>query len=479
MSSRVSRPLALIPWAFVIAFLPLIPLKILSYGFVPAGDARRHIAMAFTGASYADLLVMRPQYTMSQSPGWEWLLRFLHQKAGWDVDGLVRFSVVGLLLCIFFAPLPWLRRPEAWLAALLAGMVAIPALMGRFAQARPFLVTEGVLIALLFAWARHPAPPSLLKIVLTGVAIALSVWMHGAWYLWVLPLVAFFFARQWRAGAWLTLCAAVGTLVGASLTGHPLVFLNQALWMALAVYQEHAPEWTLVGEFRPIQGAFNTVVLLVLVFLWRRQQNPDDQGTELRNPVLWLIVLSWILGFKADRFWTDWGIPAVLVWLTVQFENLMASSGHTAPFKRIVVSALVAIPLFLHSTSDAERRFSSTLSEVFLDARDPALQGWLPEPNGIFYSGQMNFFYNTFFRNPTAGWRYVLGFEPALMPVEDLKVYRHIQWTRGALDSYRPWINRMRPGDRLMISSAGQPNLADLEWRHVAGGLWIGRPIAQ
>src|SRR6185437_1074110 len=107
---------------------------------------------------------------MDHSPGWEVLLRFLHFKTGWGREALMAFSVVGLMLCVFYAPLPWLRRPEAWLAALLAQMLAIPELMTRLTQARPLLITEGILIAILFAWSKpDDRKPSPLKIALTCI----------------------------------------------------------------------------------------------------------------------------------------------------------------------------------------------------------------------------------------------------------------------------------------------------------------------
>src|SRR5258708_11762420 len=133
------------------------------------------------------------------------------------------FSVMGMMLCVFYAPLPWLRRPEAWLAALLAQMVAIPEVMTRLSQARPLLLTEGVLIAVLFAWSKpDEKSPSWLKLALTCLGISLSVWIHGAWYLWVLPLLAFFLAQSWRPMFWLTGCFTVGIIAGAALTRSPV-----------------------------------------------------------------------------------------------------------------------------------------------------------------------------------------------------------------------------------------------------------------
>ncbi|HZQ46370.1 MAG TPA: hypothetical protein VFC07_05115 [Verrucomicrobiae bacterium] len=469
------RYIPLVAWAFVILTLLFIPLKIIGYGFLPAGDARRHVAKAFTDKPNPEIMVLGPEYKVDHSPGWEGLLRFLHFKAGWGMEALVSFSVIGLMLCVFYAPLPWLRRPEAWLAALLAQLVAIPELMTRLTQARPLLLTEGILIALLFAWSKPATKnPSPLKIILTCLGFGLSAWVHGSWYLWVMPLAAFFLARCWSSAFWLTACWVFGTLAGAVLTGKPVAFLEQALVMASKISHEHVPKWLLVGELRPSYGEFGTLTLLAIVFLWRRQQGKIELAL-FRQPIFCLIVIGWILGFGADRCWADWGIPAVLVWLTIQFEEIMAASWDAASPKRLVACGLIAMPLLFHSTNDLDRRYSYSAGQVFLDANDPTLQGWLPETNGIFYSSEMGFFYDTFYKNPTADWRYILGLEPALMPSDDLETLRKIQMNPGAPKAYEPWVNKMRPADRLVIFSPVQPDLPRLEWHDALGNLWIGR----
>src|SRR6202012_1082177 len=129
----------------------------------------------FTEKPYTQILLLRSEYSMDHSPGWDGLLKFMRKEMGWNEDALMSFSIIGLMLCIFYAPLPWLQRPEAWLAALLAQMVAIPELMIRLTQARPLLLTEGILIALLFSWSKPEAKgPSPLKIILTCIGFALS-----------------------------------------------------------------------------------------------------------------------------------------------------------------------------------------------------------------------------------------------------------------------------------------------------------------
>lgn len=471
----LQRYVPLAAWVIVVLTLLLIPLNIIKYGYVPGGDARRHVAKAFTDRPYTEILVVRPEYTMGHSPGWEWLLKMLHQFAGWDIDMLVNFSVASLMLCVFYAPLRWLRQPEAWLAALLVEMLAIPEVMTRFSQARPFLLTEAVLIAVLFSWSKpDERGPSALKLALTTIGITLSVWMHGAWYLWALPLAAFFMARAWRSFFRLTACVLAGIVAGAMLTGKPVAYLLNAVAMLAAVGREHLPQWMLVGEFRPSYGEFDTLVLLALVVLWRKFRR-GEQPDYFRQPVVWLIIICWILGLKADRSWADWGIPAVLVWLTMQFEEILPAIYAAASPKRLLACGLLAVPLFLHTTNDLDRRYTFNLHEFFLDAGDPALKGWLPEKNGIFYSAQMEFFYNTFYKNPQAEWRYILGMEPALVPDADLKILRNIQWNNYAYKAYEPWIDKMKPGDRLMLDSGVQPNLPRLEWHNAVGNIWIGR----
>jgi len=467
-------------WAAVLATLIFIPLKIIGYGFIAPGDARRHVAKAFTDKPYTDIIVMRPEYKMDHSPGWEWLLGWLHKRFSWDCDALMSFSVVSMMLCIFLAPLPWLRRPEAWLLALLAQLIALPDLMVRFVQARPYLLTEGILIALLFAWSSNKQEgtrPSPTKLGLTALGIALSVWVHGAWYLWALPIAAFFLAGRLRVGMWFAGCVGTGILMGALCTGRPVVFLEQALAIASAVSKENVPQWLLVGELRPSYGELTTAVLIAVVMLWRRQQRIAIGASHgiMHDPVFCLIIIAWILGFKADRFWADWGIPAVLVWITREVEQGLASSWDLFNWRRATASCLLAAPLFLHATNDLDRRYTACLSEAFLDTKEPSLAGWLPEPNGIFYSAHMEFFYNTFYRNPTGNWRYIIGMEPALMPEDDLQIFRSIERSQFALKAYEPWVKKMKPGDRLAVPCSAEPGLPQLEWMNAGGGIWIGR----
>jgi len=473
-SSVCQRYIPLACWVIVLLTALFICLKIIGYGFMPSGDARRHVAKPFANKPYTQIVVLPPEYVVDHSPGWEWLLGVLHRTFGWGEDALMSFSITSLILWIFWLPLLWLRRPEAWLAAILAQMIAIPELMTRWVQARPYLVTEGVLLALLFSWSKdEPNRPPWRKLVFTSAGFALAIWMHGIWYMWVLLFTAFFLAQRWRAGFWLAACWMAGTVTAGLLTGKPGAFLYEAIFQARTMYQEHLPGWMLVGELQPSQGECATVILLALVYLWLKAQNKALRPLFLQ-PVFWMIAINWTLGFFADRFWADWGMPAALVWMATQFDDTLPTVAPDGSGKRLMICGLIALPLFLHATNDLGQRYTFSLNETFVRADDAKLKGWLPEKNGLFYADTMKFFFNTFYANPQADWRYVLGFEPALMLPEDLKVYRGIQRSGHTPESYEPWIKKMRSEDRLAIENPYQPPLPQLEWIR-AGDVWIGR----
>jgi hypothetical protein len=464
----------LLCWIIVLVTCLLIPVKILSYGYVPVGDARRYVAKAVTEKEYPQIVISGSAYHMDFSPGWEWLLRHLHRATGCDEDALMAVSLAGSLLLILCGPLPWLRYPEAWMAALLAVNIPFPGLLSRFTQNRPFLVTEAVLICVLVSWARDRDPnPSWPKMLGACAGFALATWIHGTWYLYGLALAAFFLAGWWSETIQLTGCWLAGTLLGAALTGHPFDFLHQNLAWGRRLAAEAVPVSSLVGELQPSSGEFEALLVLGFVWLWRKQQRKDLDV--FRSPLFWMMALCWTLALRAGRFWADWGLPAAMVWLAVQFEDAMRQWWPAAPGRRLAACALLALPLFFDSTSDLNGRYSGSLHEVFADATADAMAGWMPGPGGIFYSADFSFFFNTFYKNPGGDWRYMLGYEPAIMPDEDLKIFRNIQYNRYAWDAYAPWAAKMRSEDRLEITGDVQPNVPPLEWRHAGGEIWIGR----
>jgi hypothetical protein len=63
------------------------------------------------------------------------------------------------------------------------------------------------------------------------------------------------------------------------------------------------------------------------------------------------------------------------------------------------------------------------------------------------------------------------------MPPDDLATYETILANPDVPEVYQPWIKKMRPEDRLVLSARGDPSgfLPQLEWQRAIDTLWLGR----
>jgi hypothetical protein len=458
----------------------LIPVKIISYGYLPADDALRHAAKAVCGKPWSEILVMRSDFPVDIHDGWHKLLGTVHKAFNADVETLVLLSVVGLMVLVSLAVLVQLRRPEAWLAALLAGAVFVPELVFRLSLGRPYLFTIAAFITLLFVWSsgedKLPRPLAVLGSILL---IAVAAWVHGTWYLLGFPAAGLLLAGRGRVSIGYVACWLGGSFLGACLTGHPWQSLGQSLRLVTQVFGHHLLTRQLFSEFLPSNGNYAAVLMVVAVLLWRAR-SPDWKAQELLHPIFLVAVAGWVLGLKVNRFWLDWGLPAMLVWVAVTLQKQFHLNLEADSWKRLWITLGLAGATFFQATADVNSRWTWNITNEYLTTDNPALAGWLPEPGGIIYTADANVFYQTFYKNPNAPWRYVLGFEPALMLPEDLEVMRKVDWNFGDLRAYEPWIRKMRPQDRLILRASSsqlssKPNIPELEWSYCITDYWIGR----
>jgi hypothetical protein len=472
----LKRYVPLLVWAVVLFVIVAIPFKIIGYGYLPGDDALRHAAKAVSGKSWSEILVLNGVYKIDHEFGWSLLLEKIHLWTDWNAESLVIFSVVSLFVLVGGSALPWLKRPEAWLATLtLATLVA--AVCGRMTLGRPFLVTFAVLLTILFLWQKFgSSPPKKWMLLLATILFALVTFVHGVWYLWVLLLGAFFLAGEFRWSISLGVCWVAGVFIGSALTGHPFEYPIQAFKLALLAVGAHATTRTMATELQPFDGDILAVGILggLLVL---RQLAKLNAVPLAKNPAFWLACICWILGFKVSRFWDDWGWPALMVLVTWDLQTFLLARFAENSFRRLGLTLFLAAATFLCITNDAHSRWSQTLSDRYLLPDNPELAGWLPDHGGIFYTADMTLFYQTFFKNPTGDWRYMLGFEPTWMPKEDFEVYHSVLWNLGEVKAYDPWIKKMQPADRLVIRGGrgASPGIPQLEWKYSGVGIWVGR----
>jgi hypothetical protein len=474
-SQNQPQPVTIIVSCIFLAVLIFIALRVISYGFIPVDDAMRHAAKAVSGKSWGEILVLRPEIVMDSHVGWHKILEFIYQSTGCSVDDLVVFSIVFLFILFCMAPLFFMKRPEAWLMTLLIIWVANYSDLMRVFLGRPYIFTMAVVVFLGFVWTRFKEKnipwPSL--IILT-ILIALATWIHCLWYMFALPVLCFFIAREWRAGFVVSVCTMGGVVIGMLLTGHPIQFFLQTVGHFIHSLGDHTLTRQLVTEFQPFNGDVVVVMVVMGMLGWRAFRNAWSRKV-IDNPIFILGAVSWALGFVVLRVWVDWGIPAVCIWMALEFEEYLKSSMDSFSWKRAGLTLAIACVLFVSVTSDYGSRWTQSMSVQYLSADNPEHKKWLPGKGGIVYSDDMKVFYQTFYANPHADWRYILGFEPTMMPSGDLAIFRKIQWNYGVAEAFEPWVKKMRREDRLILKRHSMPAIKQLEWNLTVSGTWIGR----
>jgi hypothetical protein len=472
------RYVPLAAWAVVILLILFIPFKIIGYGYLPSDDSLRHAAYAISGKTWPEILVLGPAFHFDPNWGWHWLLKQIYSWSHCTSDGLVGFEVVSLFIVSSLAITGCLKRPEAWLASfLLVAQPQVSDLTQRFLIGRPFLLSITAIAVILLVWQRQRgAPPKWQTMLWLTPLIAAAVFLHGVWYLWALPVAAFFLAQEFR---WCLLLAAswiLGTLLGSALTGHPIESILQAIQLALNSLGMHKTQSSLVGELRPSGGDIFPILLLGGMIVLRQLAKLNAPPL-VRHPAFWLVVMGWVLGCETFRFWEDWGMPALVILIASDLQLFFESRFAEDSLARLVLVCGLAVTTYAAMTNDINSRWTGHLAWRYLTPDDPDLKGWLPDNGGILYAADMTVFYQTFYKNPTADWRYDLGFESTLMPKDDFDTYVNVLWNFGDGKAYKPWVDKMRPEDRLVIRGGGgdHPNIPQLEWQRGVGNYWLGR----
>lgn len=454
--------------------LLLACLRVIGQGYFPGDDALRHVAMVISGKSWAEILVIRPEIAMDSHPGWHTMLSGFQSLTGGDKKLLLNFSVILLFLAFTLPPVLYFRRGEAWIAALALSTVFFFGSVFRLFYGRPYIVSMVMVLLFCFLWVgiRDKKRPWAELATLASVT-ALATWIHGTWYLFALPLLALVLAGQWRVFVLMSGALSLGVILGAIFTGSPVAFLHQMLFHALEAFGKYDFQRQLVSEFQPFSGETSVFFLVGGLLLWRRARGEWDVKI-VNNPVFYLVVIGWIMGFFAARFWTDWAWPALAFWVAGEVQAALEHYMDRFSLKRLALAGVFCLILLLAMTNDQGSRWSGVPSE-WPNIENAAHRPWLPSEGGILYNDSMTLFYQVFYLNPHGPWRYTLGFEPVWMPADNLEVYRQMQLTRGKNQSYVPWVNKMTEKDRMILVRNAKPQIEGLEWHEVTPTVWSGK----
>lgn len=470
-----SRLIHLFALLAVVVTLLFTTLHIIGQGFMPSDDALRHVAKIFSGKEWQEILVIRLEFSLDSHPGWHAVLQAVQGMVGLDAIAMLNFSVIALFLLFVLPPAFMLRRPEAWLLALLLMVLLSFGAIFRTLYGRPMVVSMLYVLVFCYLWEhlQQRRKPWVELAVLTGLA-ALATWIHGTWYLLALPLVSLGVCGKWRALLLASGSTALGVMLGGLFTGQPIAMLRHMVFQVMEVMGRHDFQRQLVTELQPFDGAAYILFLVAGMLLWRGVRGDWDKSCVV-NPVFALAALGWVLGFVAARFWSDWGWVALTFWLAYELQRVLEKYAPAWDLKRAGMVAAICLVFFLALGNDRGSRWSGSTLAKWPEMENPEHRPWLPDPGGLAYNDNMGLFYAVFFHNPLAPWRYTLGFEPVWMPEEDLAIYRHIQLTRGRSDSYLPWVEKMTKADRMLLVRHGQPDIEGLEWYEVTPTVWSGR----
>jgi len=451
-------------------------LRVIGHGYFPSDDALRHVAMVISGKSWAEILVIRPEMTMDSHQGWHSILRRVQSFTGGDKKLLLNFSVIFLFLAFTLPPVLYFRRGEAWIAALAVSTILFIGPVYRLLYGRPFVLSMILILVFCFIWTRikNEHKPIVELMVYAGVT-ALATWVHGSWFLYCLPLAALLIAREFRVFALMSASTLVGIVIGAMFTGTPFIFLHQEFFQAIKALGQHDFQRQLVTELQPFMGEPLVLLLIGGLLLWRWVRGEWDAKI-VDNPVFYLVVIAWLLGFAAVRFWTDWSWPALTFWVACEIQAALESYTDRFSLKRMALAGVVCLVLLMAMTNDRGSRWSGIVSE-WPNMENAEHRPWLPDEGGILYNDSMSLFYQVFYLNPHGPWRYTLGFEPVWLTDENLKTYRAIQLTRGKEKSYAPWVEKMTLKDRMILISNDKPRIEGLEWHEITPTIWSGKLI--
>ena len=479
----IKRKESLILFFLVIGILVFIPLKILSYGWTPYDDAKRHVAFSTLDVKWSDVLIIDEKYDTDHNAGWHQILKFLYKNCGFDKLDLMFFSVAGLFILVNICGI--LSAPSAisWCVALLLVMNTDYSIYFRLLSGRPYIASCAATLIVLFLWSfdsDENAPKFLkkkwLKYLLTIIALSLGVWIHGSWYLFLLIPLSFFIAGKTKESLILTGLVLVSTVIGAMLTGNFLHFLYYHFNATLSIYSEKTYNWLLVSEnAQGGQTIYWIPFTAIIVFLCMKKC-----GYKLSNiasdPIFMMVLLCWLGSIWVIRFWVDWGRICLILWLSYRIHDLIKSSySLKIPRVRYCLCLFVEVALLLCFIHDGNGRFTKLRAEepidFYCEETKDVLKGWEPQDGGIIYSDNMYCFYQHFYQYPNAKWKYILGFESAIMKQEDKETLRNIGF-HAIEEAYLPWVNKMTDKDRLILNKR-LDKLKDIEWNRGNSNWWI------
>jgi hypothetical protein len=364
----------------------------------------------------------------------------------------------------------WTLMLVLWFVALGTGLDT------RLMLGRPFAISMAALVVVLALQMREEVGARV-RVAVSTACLCVGVWMHpSVWYLWlgVLGVLAWTHGVRRAAEFGGMLAAALVFAVVATWDLDTVTYPIQHLVRSLG--GDSLRHTHLVSEFQP--GTVHGLLLLGTVVLAALCQARGINPFERRYAPAYLVAAgTTVLGLYVVRFWTDWAVPALLVWHALLAGRLLEQWRAPVLHRSLLFCGLGAAT-YLGVTADHGGRFTEASQDSLLVSKAEALKPLLPDEGGVLYATDMRYFYRIFYRFPQGDWRYVLGFEPGMMPSELLREFRLIQFNEGKPEWLELWARRMTERDRMVLTRSAEPVVPGLVFRQFTDGVWVGRRMA-
>jgi hypothetical protein len=454
-----------------------VPYRILNFGFMPTDDANRHVAFSVTDRNWTDVLEIEPNLSADHNAGWHYVLKKVHKYLGINKEALLKTVIISLFL--IFNLVGTLLSPNiaSWIIVMLLIFVFDRSSFIRLLLGRPFIISFIVTLILFKLWFIEPKKQisSISKYLISIFFISLAVWLHGTWYTFLLLPVALLLSGKVTKSFELCLIVLLSTVIGAYLTGEFEHFLRFHYEATLNIFTEKIYNWQLVTEFA--EGNIYTLwffptSIIIILLIYSKKLCLNELS---KDSLFIMILLCWMLSIKVVRFWVDWGAIALMFWLSNKISYLIEDMQSVKkPFFRCVlfVFTVLSFAIIIPNSSWNNQKDRKSYS---VDFSKPQFADYKPLDGGIIYNDSMNHFYYQYFADPEGKYKYILGFEPAIMPQEDRKIFREIIYSLFHYSSYKPWIDKLTEKDRIFVSYDISSHYPQLDWIKAGKHLWIGK----
>ena len=462
---------------FISIIIIFIPIKILSYGYYPVGEAMKYCAFAESNKQWGDILVIDKNNEANLISGWSIILKKIKQT-GLDKYDLLDFSVFSIFLIFNLITYFFIKDILSWNTALLIEGIFIENFIITITSGVPVIITTICILSLYYVYREELKLKSITKFIFALIITSIAIWIHESCHLLLIIPITFILSRNNKDFINIFLAISIGFILNAISFGSIKDYFYYHYSLIQKIFTEQLPSWFHSIEFQPMFPTYNWLIPLIIIIIIN--SNFVNIKTFFKNyfsEILFLLIM-WTLSIEKRYYWDVFGSIMFMYIVANLLKNIYSKLANEIRIKYLLLF-FISISTYLTYTHDANGRYSKIVLETIpINFKQTGLESWAPGNNGLVYSDSRIIFYTHFFEYPKANWKYILGHNPVLMKNDDQLIYKNIKYSRLPKD-FIPWVNKMTEKDRLILYNKYFPEMTDIEWIQGSKNFIIGRKIVK